>query len=52
MRLYVLSFGWNNCATRFLKVNAPGREQARMALQQQFERQFKIKKKHCEGGQD
>jgi hypothetical protein len=54
MRLYVLSFGWNNCAVRFLKVNvnAPGKEQTRMALQQQFERLFKIKKKHCEGGQD
>ena len=48
MRLYVLDFGWNNCAVRYLKVNTAKTEAARTALQQRFNRLFKIKKKNCD----
>jgi hypothetical protein len=48
MRLYVLSFGWNNCAVPYLKINAGKTEGARTALQQRFKRLFKIKKQNCD----
>jgi hypothetical protein len=49
MRLYVLEFGWNNCAVRYLKVNNSAKAQAmRTALQQRFKRLFKIKKQNCD----
>jgi hypothetical protein len=48
MRLYVLDFGWNNCAVNYLKVNAAKTEPLRSALQQRFKRLFKIKRANCD----
>lgn len=49
MRLYVLEYGWNNCAVRYLKVNNATKAQAmRTALQQRFKRLFKIKRQNCD----
>jgi hypothetical protein len=50
IRLNVLSYGWNNCAVAYLKVNTAKTEGARSALQQRFKRLFKIKKKDCDEG--
>jgi hypothetical protein len=50
MRLYVLSYGWNNCAVPYLKVNTAKTEGARSALQQRFKRLFKVKKQNCDEG--
>lgn len=50
IRLYVLSYGWNNCAVAYLKINTAKTEGARSALQQRFSRLFKIKKKDCDEG--
>lgn len=45
----VLSFGWNNCSTRFLKKNvwAQKSESMRKALEASFRRRFKIKAFPC-----
>jgi hypothetical protein len=49
MRLYVLEYGWNNCAVKYLKVNNAAKAQTmRTALQQRFKRLFKIKKQNCD----
>jgi hypothetical protein len=48
MRLYVLDFGWNNCAVNYLKVNTAKSEDVRSALQQRFKRLFKIKRANCD----
>jgi hypothetical protein len=50
MRLYVLSYGWNNCAVPYVKVNTAKTEGARSALQQRFKRLFKVKKQNCDEG--
>ena len=50
MRLYVLTFGWNNCAVRYLKTNTAKTEGTRTALQQRFKQLFKIAKQNCDEG--
>jgi hypothetical protein len=50
IRLYVMEFGWNNCAVKYLKVNTAKTEGQRTALQQRFKRLFKIKKQGCDEG--
>ena len=52
MRLYVLDFGWNNCAVKYLKVNTAKTEGMRSALQQRFKRLFKIKRASCDDSPD
>lgn len=48
MRLYVLNFGWNNCATKYLKINTAKTEGMRSALQQRFKRLFKVRRASCD----
>jgi hypothetical protein len=44
-RWEILDYGWNNCSTRYLKLNVDGRRKAEMraALEREFRRRFKIK---------
>jgi hypothetical protein len=52
IRLYVIEFGWSNCAVKFLKINTAKTEGMRTALQQRFKRLFKVKKQGCDEGAD
>src|SRR5262245_54024586 len=44
IRLYVYSFGWNNCANKFMKVNVTKNEPVRSELERRFKRLFKTKR--------
>jgi len=44
IRLYVYSFGWNNCANKFRKVNVTKNEPVRSELERRFKRLFKTKR--------
>lgn len=48
-RSYVLGFGWNNCSTRYLKMNewADKAESMRKAIETNFRRRFKVKAFPC-----
>jgi hypothetical protein len=50
IRIYVMEFGWNNCAVKYLKINTVKTEGLRTTLQQRFKRLFKIKKQGCDEG--
>jgi hypothetical protein len=49
-RLFVLGFGWHNCAVRFIRVNAlrPRRAAMQAMLEKQFKNQFKIVTSKCD----
>lgn len=49
-RLLVMGFGWNNCAVRFIRVNAlrPRRAAMQAMLEKQFKNQFKIVTSECD----
>jgi hypothetical protein len=49
-RLLVMGFGWNNCAVRFIRVNAlrPRRAAMQAMLEKQFKNQFKIVTSKCD----
>lgn len=47
IKLDVLSFGWNNCARKYSKINAADKEVMRKTLQQRFDRLFKVRQR-CE----
>jgi hypothetical protein len=49
-RLFVLGFGWSNCAGRFIRVNAlrPRRAAMQAMLEKQFKNQFKIVTSKCD----
>jgi hypothetical protein len=44
IRLYVYSFGWNNCANKFRKANVSRDEPVRSELEQRFKRLFKTRR--------
>ena len=44
IRLFVHSFGWNNCANKFMKVNTSKDEPVRSELERRFKRLFKTKR--------
>ena len=50
VRLYLTTFGWNNCATKFTSRNADSKklEQMRVELEGQFRRAFKVVKDKCD----
>jgi hypothetical protein len=49
-RLLVMGFGWDNCAVRFIRVNALSQRRAAMRamLEKQFKNQFKIVTSKCD----
>jgi hypothetical protein len=54
IRLYLIKFGWNTCASEFTSRHADGRklEQMRTDLEDQFRRAFKVTRHSCEAGAD
>ena len=54
VRLYLLGFGWNNCANKFAVRTTDGKKLARMRaqLETEFRRQFKVAKEKCDEPQD
>jgi hypothetical protein len=50
IRLYVLHFGWNNCAIDYIKINTLDAKATRMRndLEKRFKRLFTIKKDRCQ----
>jgi hypothetical protein len=51
-RLFVLNFGWNNCAVEFMRVNAQSKQRTAMRndLEKRLRRQFKVSKRNCQKG--
>jgi hypothetical protein len=49
-RLYLMTFGWSNCAVKYANRNVDAKklEQMRLGLEGQFRRAFKIVKKQCD----
>jgi hypothetical protein len=49
-RLFVLGFGWNNCAVRFMRINIPNARRTALgkALVDEFKRRFEIVKSDCD----
>lgn len=50
-RLYMIGFGWNNCAVKFMRINAleDKRNSMREGLIREFKRRFKVTSK-CQNG--
>jgi hypothetical protein len=50
VRLYLVKFGWNSCASQFTRRNVDSRklELMRAGLEEQFQQTFKITKNRCE----
>jgi hypothetical protein len=53
-RLYLMTFGWNKCATKYVSRNADRDrlEEQRRSLELQFRRMFRVVKSRCEDPQD
>jgi len=51
-RLFVLGFGWNNCAVRFMRANVPNprRQELYAAIDKSIKRQFRIVRSKCQEG--
>jgi hypothetical protein len=48
MKVEVQTFGWNNCAVGYLKINAPGYDEKRRKLADAFLKRFKAREVDCE----
>jgi hypothetical protein len=49
-RLFMLGFGWNNCAVQYMSVNVHSKERTaqRMALEDSFKSRFRIRRSDCQ----
>jgi hypothetical protein len=52
VRWFVHSYGWNICATKFMKINSPKDAAARLEIAQRFKRLFKMKRMNCDDDAD